>query len=121
MKRVVQILTLALLVAGLTLPSLSFAGKINGSGMTKHKTFTEKNVPVQQNGSIVTKAKPISGWRLAIGTLFSGLRWPGITIIVIIDTPTDKDERPLDLQDPPWEKRPATERPQGDDHGWGDT
>ena len=120
MKRAVQILGLALLVAGLTLPSVSYAGKIAGSGMIKHKAFTEENAPVQQkSGSIEMKTRPISGWRLAIGTLFSAVRCPGI-VIVIIHPPTTETEEPFKLQDPPWEKRPRSERPEGDDHGWED-
>lgn len=120
MKRVVQTLIFAALVIWLVLPSVSNAGKIARSGMMKQKALTEGNAPVQQTeGFTEVKAVPVSGWRLVIGSLFSTLRFPGITIVVVPPDTMDSDE-PFRLQNPPWEKPPSAEVPDGDDHGWGD-
>jgi hypothetical protein len=121
MKRVVQTLTLVLLVAGLTLPSVSLAGKIAGSGMIKHKAFTEANAPVQQmKGSTEVVERSISSWRIAIGSVFSSLRFPGIITIVIARPPITENNEPFKLQNPPWDKPPETGRPGTEDHGWGE-
>ena len=122
MKRVVLIVALALVTIGLTWPSTLLAGSGQSGLLIDHKTFAERKAFAQESNTAVTKEmKTTSAWRVTFGRILTFLKWPAIGV-VIMDDPDTEPDRPLLLQDPPWEEPPMKDRDlDKEDHGWGDT
>ena len=101
MKRVVLLLTLALFVIGLTIPSVSFAGSDARTADKVRNAPTEIKPPVSKEISITAECRSARSLRIVIGTLLNRLTRSMIGVD-IIDIPTDEPGGPLEVHTPPW-------------------
>ena len=121
MKRVVLLLTLALFVIGLMIPSVSFAGSDARTADKVRNAPTEIKPPVSKEISITAECRSAKSLRIAIGTLLNRLT-RSIIGVDIIDIPTDEPGGPLEIHTPPWmNDLEKTDRPDLDENPWEDT
>ena len=124
MKRVIYILTLALILLGLLVPVVSHAGNGDRSEISACSKQNEDQEPVLQNKSVANDFQIRWTLRSFLGTVFQALNWhvSGLYVhgsaVMADDQPTESD-RPFLVQRPtrrgPLEK---SDRPDTDDDGW---
>lgn len=121
MKRIILIVTVLMFIVGLSIPSNLFAGdKGFVKGKAQNKTIVSKP-SVKKDLLRAPKPRSVRSLRIAIGALLNEFTRSTVGI-VIIDLPPVEPDGPLDMSEPPWiRKLKKKQRPDKEDHGWGDT
>ena len=126
MKRVIYVLTLALILLGLIVPAVSHAGNSERSKILAYSTQDERVEPAFQHKPVLSDVQ--TGWTLHsfLGTVFQALNWPVHELYVHgptakTDNQATELDRPLFVQRPDWWwQLEKSDRPDTDEDGWQD-
>lgn len=121
MKRIILIVTVLMIIVGLSIPSNLLAGDnslINGKAQNK---TTISKPSVKEDMFRAPRPKLVRSLRATFGTLFNEFT-RATAGVVIISLPPVEPDGPHQMKEPP-EIRQLKKKihPEKDDHGWGDT
>jgi hypothetical protein len=121
MKRIILIVTVLMFIVGLSIPSNLFAGDksfIKGKAQSK---ATISKPSVKKDLYREPKPKLVRSLRATIGMLLNEFTRSTVGVVIITLPPAEPDG-PVEMSKPPSiRKLEKKNRPDKDDHGWGDT
>ena len=124
MKRVIHALTLALILLGLLVPTVSQAGSSERRRTSAYSTQDERERAVLQSRPAPSNIQTAWVLRSFLGTVFQALNWPvgGLYVqgpVIKADNRSTEPDRPLFVQRPDWWWRlEKSDRPDKEDYGW---